>query len=125
MLCTGVDLIEIARIQHAVERHGQRFLQRVYTSVELDYCHGRIESLAARFAAKEAVAKALGTGIWRNGIGWTDIEIASNRETGAPLLTLYQAAHLRANHLTITEWSISLSHDREKAIAFVVGLRMN
>lgn len=122
MLCTGVDLIEIARIQHAIDRHGQRFLRRVFTSVELDYCHGRVESLAARFAAKEAVAKALGTGIWRNGIGWTDIEIASNRRTGAPHLILYRAAHLCADKLTITEWAISLSHDQEKAIAFVVGL---
>jgi holo-[acyl-carrier protein] synthase len=122
MLRTGVDLIEIDRIRGAVERHGDHFLRRVYTATELTACHGRIESLAARFAAKEAVAKALGTGIWRNGINWTDIEISRNPETGAPLLTLYHAATAQARQLGLTEWSLSLSHDRTQAIAFVVAI---
>jgi len=72
-LRTGVDMIEIERVDQAITAHGDRFLDRVYTSAELAYCRGRRESLAARFAAKEAVAKALGTGIWRQGVTWTDI----------------------------------------------------
>lgn len=122
MLRTGVDLIETERIQAAITRHGQRFLTRVYTTNELEICQGRMESLAGRFAAKEAVAKALGTGIWRNGIDWTDIEIRRDEMTGAPVLTLHAAAAAQAQHLGLTEWSLSLSHDRERAIAFVVAL---
>lgn len=122
MVRTGVDLIEMARIQAAINRHGRRFLARVYTSAEVSICQGRTESLAGRFAAKEAVAKALGTGIWRNGIDWTDIEITRNELTGAPVLTLHEAAAAQAHQLGLTEWSLSLSHDRERAIAFVVAL---
>ncbi|MEZ4657932.1 MAG: holo-ACP synthase [Caldilineaceae bacterium] len=83
MLRTGVDIIELERLRLAIERHGQRFLQRAYTPDELAHCGDRLESLAGRFAAKEAVAKALGTGIWRNGIGWTDIEILRDPASGA------------------------------------------
>jgi holo-[acyl-carrier protein] synthase len=83
MLRTGVDLIEIERVRAAVEEHGERFLSRVYTKAEVRCCGKRIESLAARFAAKEAVAKALGTGVWRSGVAWTDIEVLKD-ESGAP-----------------------------------------
>lgn len=120
MLYTGVDLIEIARLRAAVERHGVRFLARVFTPAEITLCSGRAESLAARFAAKEAVAKALGTGIWRSGIGWTDVEIL-REQSGAPLLRLHGGAAQRAAALGIGAWSLSLSHDRERAVAFVVG----
>jgi holo-[acyl-carrier protein] synthase len=119
---TGVDLIEIERIQIAIARHGHRFLRRVYTATELNQCDQRTESLAARFAAKEAVAKALGTGIWRHGITWTDIEVTRNPATGAPVLHLYNAAAGRARALQLTTWSISLSHSRTQAIAFIVAL---
>lgn len=122
MLKTGVDLIEIERVQRAVEQHGTRFLQRVYTATERQDCQQRVESLAARFAAKEAVAKALGTGIWRHGVEWTDIEIVRDPASGAPQLLLHGAAATHAQQLGLTEWSISLSHDRERAIAFVVAL---
>lgn len=122
MLRTGVDLIEIERVQRAVEQHGARFLARVYTATERQDCQQRIESLAARFAAKEAVAKALGTGIWRQGVEWTDIEIVRDPASGAPHLLLHGAAADHAQQLGLTEWSISLSHDRERAIAFVVAL---
>lgn len=122
MLRTGVDLIEIERIQRAISQHGVRFLQRVYTATEQQTCQGRAESLAARFAAKEAVAKALGTGIWRQGVDWTDIEIARDPASGAPQLLLHRAAADHAQQLGLTEWSVSLSHDRERAIAFVVAL---
>jgi len=122
MLRTGVDIIEIDRVQASIERFGDRFLSRVYTQLELDQCGTRTESLAGRFAAKEATAKALGTGIWRTGICWTDIEVARDPQTGAPVLQLHHAAADRARHLGLTEWSLSLSHDRERAIAFVVAI---
>jgi holo-[acyl-carrier protein] synthase len=122
MLRTGVDLIEIERVRSAVERHGTRFLTRVFTAGELLDCHERIESLAARFAAKEAVAKALGTGIWRHGVDWTDIEVRRDAESGAPALALHNAAAHHSANLSLTTWSISLSHDRTHAIAFVVAI---
>ena len=122
MLRTGVDLIEIERIRTAIARHGDRFLTRVYTSAELLHCQGRTESLAGRFAAKEAVAKALGTGIWRQGIDWKTIEVLRDPESGAPQLHLHDAAAHHAERLGLTEWSISLSHDRERVIAFVVAM---
>lgn len=121
MLRTGVDLIEIARVRAAIDAHGDRFLQRVYTKDELACCAQRVESLAARFAAKEAVAKTLGTGVWIDGVAWTDIEVI--RETsGAPRLLLHGAAATIAANLDLTTWSLSLSHDRTHAIAFVVAM---
>jgi holo-[acyl-carrier protein] synthase len=120
MLRTGVDLIEIERVRAAVEQHGARFLQRVYTAAEIDCCRGRIESLAARFAAKEAVAKTLGTGLWRSGVAWTDIEVLK-AASGAPALRLHNAAAAIAAELGLVTWSVSLSHDRTHAIAFVVA----
>jgi holo-[acyl-carrier protein] synthase len=122
MLRTGVDMVEIGRLKEAVERHGARFLSRVYTPDELASCRNRLESLAVRFAAKEATAKALGTGIGRTGIRWTDIEIRTEASSGAPELLLYGAAAEQAAALGVVEWSVSLSHDRERAIAFVVML---
>ena len=121
-LRTGVDLIEIDRIRQAVARHGARFLARVFTPLELLQANGRSESLAGKFAAKEAVAKALGTGIWRNGICWTDIEIHKDMSTGAPTLVLVNAALARAAELGLHTWSVSISHDRSRATAFVVAL---
>ena len=121
-LRTGVDMIEIERVAQAIAAHGDRFLARVYTSAELAYCRGRRESLAARFAAKEAVAKALGTGIWRQDVNWTDIETLSDPESGAPQLHLHGAAATLADTQGLTTWAISLSHDRSRAIAFVTAL---
>jgi holo-[acyl-carrier protein] synthase len=121
MLCTGVDLIEIERVRAAIAQHGDRFLRRVYTEAEVNCCGRRVESLAARFAAKEAVAKALGTGVWRSGVTWTDIEVTKT-ENGAPRLTLHGAAARIAQVIGLVEWSISLSHDRTYAIAFVVAM---
>ena len=120
MLYTGVDLTEIERIRAAIARFQDHFLTRVYTARELTYCQQRTESLAGRFAAKEAAAKALGTGIWRNGIAWTDIEIV-RRPGGAPSLELHGAAQTRADQLGWITWSVSISHDKERAIAFVVA----
>ena len=120
-LRTGIDLIEIERIRRAVAQHGARFLDRVYTVAELRCCDGRMESLAARFAAKEAVAKALGTGIWRDGVAWTDIEVLKDR-SGGPQLSLHGGAATAAAAAGITAGSVSLSHDRSRATAFVVAL---
>ena len=125
MLRTGVDIIETERIRRAISRYGstgrRRFLSRLYTEAELRYCGDRTESLAARFAAKEAIAKALGTGAWRDGIRWIDLEIVSDA-SGAPSVQLHGAAARRAEALGLREWSVSLSHDGERAIAFVVAL---
>ena len=122
MLRTGVDIIEISRIRRALTRHGARFAQRVFTAGELAVCQDRVESLAARFAGKEAVAKALGTGMWRQAIIWTDIEILRDHVSGAPQLLLHGAAAAHAQRTGLHEWSISLSHDHERAIAFVIAL---
>lgn len=122
MLRTGVDIIEIDRVRSAVARHGNRFLARIFTPAEVEQSCGRLESLAGKFAAKEAAAKALGTGIWREGIGWLDIEVRKDPASGAPHLVLYDAAAQRAAGLGLAEWSVSISHDRSRAIALVVAL---
>jgi holo-[acyl-carrier protein] synthase len=118
----GVDLIEIERVANAKARFGDGFLRRVFTPRELDDCRSRAESLAGRFAAKEAAAKALGTGVWRHGIGWTDIEVVRDPVSHAPALVMHGAARRRAGELGWTSWSLSLSHDRGRALAFVVAL---
>lgn len=118
MLRTGVDLIEVARVVRAVERHGDRFYNRVYTPAELARCQGQFPALAARFAAKEAAAKALGTGIGT--VRWTDFEVLHD-EQGRPELVLHGRAAELAAELALAEWSISLSHTREHAVAIVVA----
>jgi holo-[acyl-carrier protein] synthase len=123
VLRTGVDLIEIERIRKAIDRHGDRFLSRIFTPYEVAQSCGRLESLAGKFAAKEAAAKALGTGVWRNGIGWLDFEVRKDPESGAPELLLHNAAAVRAGGLGLGLWSVSISHDRSRAVAFVVALQ--
>ncbi len=118
MLITGVDIIEIARVGRVVKRFGDRFLRRIYTPSEISYCRGRAANLAARFAAKEATMKALGTGV--RGVGWKDIEIA-RKESGAPHILLHDRAQQRAERLGVEELSLSMSHSLEYAVAFVVG----
>ena len=117
-LSTGVDAIEIARIAAALERFGERFLRRIYTEREQQYSRGRPEELAARFAAKEAVSKALGTGM--RGVLWHEIEIG-NDARGKPLVRLHGAAEARAAELGLREFCVSLTHSQELAIAFVVA----
>jgi holo-[acyl-carrier protein] synthase len=114
----GVDIIEIERIEAALRRHGQRFLRRVYTSREQAYCQGRVPELAVRFAAKEAVSKALGTGL--RGIAWREMEILGDKR-GKPLVYLHGRARARAEELGFFEFAISLSHSRDYAVAFVVA----
>jgi holo-[acyl-carrier protein] synthase len=122
MIRTGVDIIEIERVSTLLSRHGDRFLLRVYTADEIVYCANRVESLAVRFAAKEAMVKALGTGAWRDGIAWTDLEVVRNEQSGEPGIRLHNAAKAAADRLALDEWSLSLSHSRAYAIAFVVAL---
>ncbi len=119
VLRTGVDLIEIARIEEVVKRHGRHYLERVYTEAELELTSRQTESLAGRFAAKEATAKALGTGI--GAIGWKEIEILGD-EQNAPTLKLYGSAEARAKELGLTAWSLSISHSMSHAVAFVVAM---
>ncbi len=117
-LHTGVDMMEVARLREAIQRHGDRFLNRIYTQAELDELQGNLPSLAARFAAKEAVAKALATGI--GDLSWQEVEILRGPRH-EPVLNLYGAAKKIAKQRGIKHWSISLSHTHEHALAFVVA----
>ena len=117
----GTDLIEIARIGQSIARYGERFLERIFTPGEIAYCQRKknaAESFAARFAAKEAGAKALGTGI-NHGVGWLDLEVT--RAPGErPCLALAGRAAERACDLGVTRTSLSLTHTKETALAVVV-----
>jgi len=117
-LLTGIDLIEVQRLQLAIERHGERFLRRIYTAAELDQLKDNLPSLAARFAAKEAVAKALATGI--GPVSWLEIEILRG-PAREPILHLYGEALRLAERRGIQRWAISLSHTHVHAIAMVVA----
>lgn len=117
-VAVGIDLIEIPRIQRAYDDFGERFLRRVYTERERERYRGRVNELAARFAAKEATSKALGTGII--GIRWREMEVLPNRR-GKPVLILHGQAAERARYLGLTHFSVSLTHSRNDAMAFVVA----
>ena len=117
-ISVGIDLIEINRIAKTLERFGDRFLQRIYTESEILYCRGRAPQLAARFAAKEAVMKALGTGA--RGLAWKEIEI-TRKPSGQPQVKLHGKAAEIAEKLKIQDIAISISHAREYATASVIG----
>jgi holo-[acyl-carrier protein] synthase len=116
----GIDMIAIPRVRHVLERHDERFLRRVFTPEEVAYCRGRVPELAARFAAKEAVMKALGTGA--RGVGWREIEVLPNRR-GKPLVYLYGRARERAERIGLTGIDVTMSHERDFALAAVVAMR--
>ena len=123
IIAIGTDAIEVERVQRAVghPRWGERFQQRVFTPGEIAYCTRRRrngESFAARFAAKEAVMKALGTG-YAKGVWWRDIEVV--RDGGAPRLVLHGGAAARAAALGITRWHLSLTHTAGQALAYVIA----
>ena len=119
----GVDIIEIGRIAVTLARFGERFLHRVYTAAEIAYCRGKPSRLAARFAAKEAVAKALGVGIfWHEGVYWRDVEVTRDRR-GKPGIHLSGGALERAQQEGLSHWALSLSHSREYAVAMVVATK--
>ncbi len=113
-------MIECERIAAGVERFGERFLERFFTAGERKDCADNPVRLAARFAAKEAVAKALGTGI--GDISWVEIEIRTDGERRRPTLTLHGKAAALAASLQLTEWDVSLSHTKSLAIAVAVAL---
>lgn len=126
----GVDIVSVARIRHLLDEHGERFLARVFTDAERDYCLARggdkgwagravATHLAARFAAKEAVLKALGTGL-RDDIAWTDIEVTRGA-LGEPSVSLTRAAQRAAAARGITTWRLSLSHTDDTAMASVIA----
>lgn len=119
----GVDMVACDRLAESIRRHGRKFLDRVFTSAEQEYCLGKkreIEHLAGRFAAKEAVLKVLGTG-WRNGIRWTDVEVR-NEPSGQPRVSLDGECRRIADEIGLGEILISISHIQTHAIASAIGL---
>ena len=119
MLATGVDIIEIERIERSINRFGDKMRNRIFTPQEQTYCAGKLPSLAGRYAIKEAVSKALGTGI--GDVNFTDIEVV-NDERGKPNLVLHNNAKQLAEQQGFTQWSISISHTTTHAIGFAVAL---
>ena len=121
ILGTGVDLAEVPRIRAAIERHGARFVERIYTPLEIAYVErkaNRFERYAARFAAKEAGMKAIGTG-WKRGVVWRDLEVA-NLPSGQPTLQLHGVAAQIAEKMGVRKISLSLTHTAELAMAHVI-----
>jgi holo-[acyl-carrier protein] synthase len=118
---TGVDLAEVPRIRASIERFGDRFIQRIYTAAEIAYVErkaNRYERYAARFAAKEAGMKAIGTG-WKRGVTWHDFEVA-NLPSGKPTLRFHGMAAEFANRLGVKNVSLSLTHTAELGMAHVI-----
>jgi holo-[acyl-carrier protein] synthase len=118
---TGVDLAEVDRIRDAIERHGRRFIDRIYTPAEIAYVErkaNRFERYAARFAAKEAGMKAIGTG-WKCGVRWQDFEV-TNLPSGRPTLTLHGVAAKFADGLGVRNIALSLTHTAAQAMAIVI-----
>ena len=122
ILGTGIDITECLRIAQMIERHGELFITRVYTDLEIEYCTTRkaaTQHYAGRWAAKEAVLKALGTG-WRRGIGWRDIEIRNDAK-GAPTVHLRAGARDVMERAGIKKLHVTISHCRSFAVAYVVA----
>ena len=118
---TGVDIAETSRIEQGLERHGERFTKRLFTPAEIAYCErfkNRAERYAARFAAKEAAFKALGTG-WREGIRWLDVEV-THQPSGKPELVLTGRAEEVARQLRVTRMAVSISHSDRYVVAQVI-----
>jgi holo-[acyl-carrier protein] synthase len=121
IIAIGIDIIEIARVEAVFSRQGERFRKRVFTESEVAYCERRalrLSSYAARFAAKEAAMKALGTG-WADGVRWRDIEIVRD-EKGAPTLRLHGRALERMHEIGARRAHVSLTHSQETAMAQVI-----
>ena len=122
-LSVGVDIVELDRVRRAVDRHGERFLARIYTPEEIARYRGRPSELAARLAAKEAVSKALGVGLNHlsvHGIQWREVEVLPD-PLGKPIVYLSGRARALAEEQGLCEWAISLSHGRDYTVAFVVA----
>ncbi|HEV7868843.1 MAG TPA: holo-ACP synthase [Chthoniobacteraceae bacterium] len=120
---TGIDIVETARLSEAIQRHGERFLARIFTDGERQYCAGskRPETFyAARFAAKEAVSKAFGTGIGSQ-LGWLDIEVR-RKATGEPFIVLHGVGAATARRLGIADLRVTMSHSEHYAVAHALAL---
>lgn len=120
MIRCGIDLIETQRVAEGIERLGERFLNRFFTAGEREDCGDNPMRLAARLAAKEAVAKALGTGIGE--VSWREIEIRCNNDRNRPTLHLHGAAAEVAAEMGLSQWDVSLTHTRDHASAVVVAI---
>ena len=121
ILGTGIDLAEVPRVRAAIERYGRRFVERIYTPAEIAYVErkaNRYERYAARFAAKEAGMKAIGTG-WRRGVRWQDFEVL-NLPSGRPTLKLHGVAAQVAQRLGVRAISLSLTHTAQQGMALVI-----
>jgi holo-[acyl-carrier protein] synthase len=116
----GIDIVKVERIANAIAKHGRRFAGRVLTDHEDAYVRDRPENFAGRWAAKEAVSKVLGLGV--RGVGWREIEII-RLPTGAPMVRLHDRALRRANQLGMERVAVSISHEREYAVAIAFGIR--
>jgi holo-[acyl-carrier protein] synthase len=118
-LRSGIDTIEVSRLEEIRPAIRARFIQRVFTEMEVAQARDQNDALSGIFAAKEAVSKALGTGI--GFVHWRDIEII-HLPSGRPTVKLHGNAEAAARELGLTEWSVSISHDRNKAIAMAVAM---
>jgi holo-[acyl-carrier protein] synthase len=123
ILGIGTDIVECLRIAQMIERHGELFIDRVYTVTEIEYCRSRKQAtqhFAGRWAAKEAILKAIGTG-WRRGISWRDIEVRNN-EGGRPNVALCGGARDVVEQIGVGEVLVTISHCRSHATAFAIAL---
>jgi len=123
IIAHGIDLVDFPRLEQMIERHGQRFVDRIFTAAEQSYARrhrNAVETYAGRFAAKEAILKLVGTG-WRGKIAWTDIEVINNA-AGQPEVTLSGEVKEIADRMKITQISISITHTANFAIASAVAL---
>lgn len=116
----GIDIIEVGRVRKVFERHGERFLQRVFTPIEVQQCRGKMTRLAGRFASKEAISKALGTGL--HGVAWREMEVVQLR-SGRPSVRLHGKAKRRAELLGLSAFDVSIADLKEFSIAIAVAIQ--
>jgi holo-[acyl-carrier protein] synthase len=119
-IAVGIDIIEVGRVQKVFERHGERFLRRVFTEAEVMQCRGKATRLAGRFAAKEAISKALGTGI--HGVAWREMEVVQLR-SGRPTVSLHGNAKRRAELLGLSAFDVSIADLKDFSIAVAVAVQ--
>ena len=121
-IAVGIDIIEVDRVRKVFEHHGERFLKRVFTESEVRQCRGRAEKLAGRFAAKEAISKALGTGI--HGVAWREMEVVQLR-SGRPSVRLHGNAKRRAEQLGLSAFDVSMADLAHLSIAIAIAVQTN
>jgi holo-[acyl-carrier protein] synthase len=119
-VAVGIDIIEVSRVRKVFEHHGERFLQRVFTENEVRQCRGKPERLAGRFAAKEAISKALGTGI--HGVAWREMEVVQLR-SGRPSVRLHGNAKRRAELLGLSAFDVSMADLKDFSIAVAIAIQ--